>query len=119
MLVQGGKLDCAAKFGTMREVPIARRSANMNRIPLRFVAFALIFIAGGCAANTMDQLLRDFSAAATDVADELMKVCDEDSAEFFQKTVLPRIKRRVEDVKKRMEMWDKYANEDQKKAAER
>jgi hypothetical protein len=78
----------------------------------------LLFLCG-CTANSLETLTRDHAAVQTDCADYLMFVVDESSADTFQKTIFPRLKQRAEDLKKKMEMWEKKANDDQKKKKDR
>src|SRR5262245_17081309 len=90
----------------------------MNRLHYRALVLGLLFVVG-CSANNMETLTRDRAAIYTDVADYLMRVVDEDSAEEFMKGLYPRLKSRMETNKTRVDMWERYASEDQKAAYKR
>lgn len=90
----------------------------MNRLQFRALVLGILFVAG-CSANNMETLTRDRAAVYMDVADYMMQVVDESSADYFLKTLAPRLKSRLDTNKNRVDMWEKYASEDQKGAFKR
>ncbi|MFO0966788.1 MAG: hypothetical protein U0793_14540 [Gemmataceae bacterium] len=74
---------------------------------------------GVLGQQRLETLTRDRAAVYMDVADYMMQVVDESSADYFLKTLAPRLKSRLDTNKNRVDMWEKYASEDQKGAFKR
>lgn len=83
------------------------------KLPFFFVA--TLGCVGCSGSDTMLILMRDVNAIEAEVADSLIMVVDESSAQSFVEQRLPRYKNRLEKLKGRIEMWEKYASEEHKK----